>query len=135
MSEGLTAQCLNGLVRAGDRVKVVMPVPCCGDRGGIGGEWVVAEILENASIRCPACSASYTLGKAIVVSYGEVGTVCGGGAEMIRIGPPADGEVSELELFSRADTTAVKQFLATLNDRFRGAATVVPGTMASGEKR
>lgn len=119
MSEGLTAQCLNGLVRAGDRAKVVMPVPCCGDRGGIGEEWVVAEIVENASVRCPVCSAIYKLGRAIVVSENEMGTVCGGGAEVIRIDPPADGEVSELELFSRADTTAMKQFLATINDRFR----------------
>lgn len=29
-------------------------------------------------------------------------------------------EVSELDSFSRADTTAVKQFLTTLNDKFRG---------------
>lgn len=29
-------------------------------------------------------------------------------------------EVSELDAFSRADTTAVKQFLTTLNDKFRG---------------
>lgn len=82
------AQCLNGPVRAGDRVKVVRPTSCCNHPGAIGFEFVVVAIRECV-IECPGCGARQALPAVIEVSNGSMEHHGAHGSELIRIDPPA----------------------------------------------
>lgn len=90
----MIAQCLNGPVRAGDVVRVVLPRLCCGGEGkGIGMQYMVSGFnVHDADSFCPECGEYFAATYALMPS--------GKGADvrrLIRIDPPATPEAVEME--------------------------------------